>query len=160
MFKAIAAILILAATAARGGTISFSLVNPDLTGTPGSTVTFQYQVTNNSGADIFAAGLNAGSFTDGTADASVFDAFNFAGIADGETLTGPLFAFTADPAVPSSFNFGTFDLTVADSTFTNTTDLFADYTVTIASNAPEPSTLGLVMVGVGLVAWRRRRRVG
>ena len=156
MWKIIGTLFILA-TAAEAGPISLSLLNPNLTGTPGSTVTFQYQVTNNSGAAIFAAGLNSGSFVSGTADASVFDAFNFGPIADGATLTGPLFAFTADPAVSNSFNAGTFDLTVTDATFTNSTDLFADYTVTITSNTPEPSTLGFTVLGVGLLAWRKRK---
>jgi hypothetical protein len=155
MWKTIAALLILAAVAVADP-ISFSLINANLTGTPGSTLTFQYQVTNNSGAPIFAAGLNSGSFVSGTADASVFDAFNFDSIADGATLTGPLFAFTADPAVANSFNSGAFDLTVTDSTFTNLTDLFADYTVTIASNTPEPSTLGFMVLGTVLLVWRKR----
>jgi hypothetical protein len=156
MWKTTAALLILA-TAAMAGPVTFSLINANPTGTPGSTLTLEYQVTNNSGAPIFAAGLNAGAFVSGTADASVFDAFNFGPIADGATLTGPLFAFTADPGVPNSFNAGTFDLTVTDATFTNSTDLFADYTVTITSNTPEPSTLGFTVLGVGLLAWRKRK---
>src|SRR5208283_5890411 len=63
--------------------VTFSLVQPDLTGNPGDTLTWEYDVTNNSGSTIFAQSINAGIFSDGTPDGSVFDYFNyFAGIAN------------------------------------------------------------------------------
>ncbi len=105
-------LLILTASVSATAPITFTLLPPDLTGIPGSTVTFHYQVTNNSGAIIYAAGINADRFTGDAPDASVFDAFGFAGIADGATLTGSLYSFQSDPAVASSFNSVIFDLLV------------------------------------------------
>ncbi len=146
------------------GSITFALVNADLTGTPGDTLTWQYDVTNNSGEAIQAAYVTpSGSFSGGTADASVFDAFSSLGgtLPDGASLIGTLFNFSADPSVPSSFNSGTFDLGVVleDGTLI---DLFENYSATITApvNVPEPRSLTLLLSGllIGVFTLRRAGR--
>jgi hypothetical protein len=138
--------------------ITFTLVEPDLVGTPGQTLTWDYDVVNNSGGTIDALAINADPFVDGTPDASVFDFFG-SGIPNGHSLTGPLFAFDADPTIANSFNSGTFDLLVF--TGTGTEDLFADYSVTIrsaTSAVPEPSGVVLLLGCAFLVRQRMRAR--
>jgi hypothetical protein len=144
--------LLACASVSRADTIdgvTFTLVSADLTGSPGSALTWQYDVTNNSGGTISANSINAGNFTAGTPDGSVFDYFNFfAGIADGTSLVGPLYAFTADPGTPNSFNSGIFDLNVslADGTVI---DLSSNYSATISTApVPESSVSLLLLVGI------------
>ena len=138
--------------------ITFTLVQSDLVATPGETVTWEYDVTNNSGDTIFGLAINADPFVDGTPDATPFDFFG-AGIPDGQSLTGPLFSFTADPAVSNSVNSGTFDLLVlTDSGATE--DLFASYSVTVepaTTATPEPSSIIVIMLGCLGLLWRRTR---
>ncbi len=133
------------------GSITFSLVQADLTGNPGSTLTWNYDVANNSGEGIQALYVNGGSWLDGTPDSTVFDLFSGAGgtIGDGTSLTGILFNFTANLLPSNSFNSGTFDMGVIldDGTVV---DLLADYTATVSptSSVPEPGTLLLLTSGL------------
>ena len=141
--------------------VTFTLVNANLTGTPGSTLTWQYDVTNNSGGTIFANSINAGNFTNGTPDASAFDFFNFfTGIANNSSLIGPLYSFTADPSVMNSLNTGVFDLSVLLSSGTSI-DLFSSYSATIAPRVAEPPASLLVLVGFVALAlggsWKKKR---
>jgi|SRR5581483_2113759 len=131
--------------------ISFSLVQANLTGTPGSTLVWQYDVTNNSGGTILGLDVSSDVFAGGTPDASVFDGFG-SGIANGSTSIGNLFAFESDPTVASSFNQGIFDIFVLLDDGT-TTDLTANYTATIspAQAVPEPSTLLLALAAAPLL---------
>ncbi len=92
--------------------------------------------------------MNTDVWQSGTPDPTAFDFFGGgAGIADGASLIGPLFAFDADPAVASSFNTGTLDLQILlpDS---STSHLRAGYSATIGSGVPEPSSAGSVMIAV------------
>ena len=136
--------------------ITFSLVQASQTGTPGSTLLWQYNVTNNSGGTILGLDVSADLFTGGTPDASVFDFFG-SGIANGTSLAGNLFAFHSDPNV-ASFNQGFFDILVllGDGT---TTDLTANYSATISPTqaVPEPSTLLLVLAAAPLLLIRSVR---
>ena len=135
--------------------VTFTLVNANLAGSPGDTLTWSYNVTNTSGVQILGLFVNGGIFGGGTLDALAFDGFGPPGtIDDGSSLQGTLFSFTSDPLVSSSFNSGQFDLTVLlfDANF-DTIDLFADYTGTISpatSNVREPGTL--MLLGSGLLA--------
>jgi hypothetical protein len=135
--------------------VTFTLVNANLTGSPGDTLTWGYNVSNASGFQILGLFVSGGIFGGGTPDALAFDGFGPAGtIDDGSSLQGTLFSFTSDPLVSSSLNSGQFDLTVLlfDANF-DVIDLFADYTGTIApatSNVPEPDTL--MLLGSGLLA--------
>lgn len=127
--------------------VSFTLVQADLTGGPGSTLTWEYDVTNNSGGTIYGLYVNSNSWQYGTPDASVFDGFG-AGVADGSSLIGPLYSFTADPSVPGSFNSGSFDLGIyidGGSYDGSVIDLFSPYSATIT---PEPPPMILLLTGV------------
>ncbi len=91
----------------------------------------------------------------------MFDGFG-AGIADGSSMIGSLFSFTADPSVLNSFNSGSFDLQVllADG---SVIDLFQNYSATIAPavSVPEPSAASLLLLtllGLSLpLLWRWRQ---
>jgi PEP-CTERM motif len=138
--------------------ITFTVTNPDLSGSPGDTLTWDYSVANSSGLEVIALDVNApAGFTGGTPDASVFDLFGPTGIiADGSTFTGTLFSFISDPAVSNSTNTGFFDLTVllldSQGNFVNVIDLTDNYSATITSSAAvsEPGTL--MLLGSGLLA--------
>lgn len=138
--------------------ITFTVTNPDLSGSPGDTLTWDYTLANSSGLEALALALNAPvGFTGGTPDASVFDFFGPTGIVgDGGTFTGTLFSFISDPTVANSTNTGFFDLTVLlldnQGNFVNIIDLTDNYSATITSSAavPEPGTL--MLLGSGLLA--------
>lgn len=147
--------------AAKADTVSgitFTVTNPDLSGSPGNTLTWDYSVTNSSGLEAIALDLNApAGFTGGIPDASVFDFFGPTGIiGDGNNFSGTLFSFLSDPTVASSTNSGFFDLTVllldSQGNFVNLIDLTDNYSATISSSAavPEPGTL--LLLGSGLLA--------
>jgi|SRR5450755_3537872 hypothetical protein len=139
--------------------VTFTLVQPDLTGNSGDVLTWIYQVTNNSGQGVDALGVTPSAFTGGVGDGTVFDFFG-GSIANGSSVVGTLFAFDSDPSVPSSFNSGTFDLAILfdDSSFAH---LFADYSATITPGTgpavPEPNAMVLLGSGlIGLLLFRRR----
>ena len=158
MTTKIIAIFTMLGTAAVAAPITFGLGQPNVNGTPGSTVTFQYSVTNNSGGILYGLAINADPFVSGVPHANVFDGFG-AGIPNGTTLNGPLYSFTADPLIANSLNSGTFDLTVLLADGITTQDLFANYTVTIQSgNAPEPATASLLLAGLAGTSWLASRR--
>ncbi len=140
----------------------FKLVQPDLTGSPGDTLTWTYDVTNNSTTEfIYGLYVNAGIFTGGIPDATVFDYFG-AGIAPGASLTGPLYSFISDPSVLNSFNSGTFDLGILFDDG-STTDVYANYSATISpgvSAVPEPASwtlIGIQLAVFSILALRHRR---
>jgi len=142
--------------------VTFTLVDANLTGNPGSILSWQYDVTNNSGGTISANFINAGNWIDGTPDPTVFDYFNFfAGISNGASLIGPLYSFTADPGVSSSFNSGLFDLNISLSDG-STIDLNDAYSATISpavTSVPEPPVPLLLLAGISVLllvsAWKR-----
>ncbi len=152
---------LIGAVPALADSVTFDLVNASLNGTPGSTLTWQYDVTNHSGGSILGLSVNSDLWQNGTPDASVFDGFG-AGIADGSSMIGSLFSFTADPSVLYSFNSGSFDLQVllADG---SVIDLFQNYSATIAPavSVPEPSAASLLLLtllGLSLpLLWRWRQ---
>jgi hypothetical protein len=137
--------------------VTFTVLNPDLTGHPGDTLTWMYTVNNLNPAQLQIAFatinvLPGFAVTDGSPDASAFDGFGSLGTIDyGSSWTdGILFAFTAaGPSVPHSFNSGQFDLTVYFSDF-SFIDLFENYSATItpAGNVPEPGSMSLLLGGL------------
>jgi len=145
--------------------VTFTLVNADLSGSPGDTLTWQYNIVNNSGFDIVANGVDASAWNSGLGDNSPFDFFAPAGfvIADQTSLLGgTLYSFLSDPGVASSFNSGLFDLFVQLSDPDGTVlDLTAQYSATITSSTtvPEPNTLLLLASGLLAAALLSLRRL-
>jgi hypothetical protein len=141
---------------AGSGTISFSLSEADLTGTPGSVLTWEYHVVNNSGEGMSALDVNAGSWTGGMPNAGAFDLFGGMDVPDGGSVSGVLYSFLSDPLVTISSNSGTFDLEVIldDGEII---DLFQGYTATIPPpSVAEPSSLLLLVSAfLGLLALRK-----
>jgi hypothetical protein len=148
--------------------VTFTVTNPDLSGSPGDTLTWNYLVSNNNpaGLDVFALDVNAAAgFADGAPDQSVFDHFGPANIiANGASFTGTLFSFLSDPTVPNSTNTGSFLLTVilqdGQGNFVGDPfDLNEKYSATIstATNVSEPGTLLLLASGLlaGFLVVRR-----
>ena len=146
--------------------ITFTLVQANLAGSSGDTLTWEYNITNASGFDIFADHVDSSVWSGGTGDSSVFDFFAGSVIPDGSSLLGgALYGFDASPGVKMSFNSGQFDLFVdlLDGTVDGTVvDLSADYTATIApaGNVPEPGSMSLLLSGllVSFLALRKFAR--
>jgi hypothetical protein len=149
--------------------VTFTVLNPDLTGQPGDTLKWMYTV-NNLNPDhlqIALATINVlpgFAVTDGKPCALAFDGLGSTGTLDyGASWTdGILFAFTAaGPSVPNSFNSGKFDLTVYFSDFSSI-DLLENYTaaITPAGNVPEPGSMSLLLSGlmVSFLALRKFAR--
>lgn len=154
--------LFLLAGAASANTVdgvTFTLVQADLSGSPGDILTWQYDVTNNSGGDIFANSVGSDLFNSGSEDTSQFDFFGTSGvISTGGSLIGTLFSFDSDPSVPNSFNSGQFDLNVALADGSSI-DLFANYSATITPGTPTPEPASITLVATalaGLLAFRRK----
>lgn len=144
--------------------------SPNISGAPGQTIGWDYQITNDSSTDwLVLNSVSGGVFLNGTPDSSVFD---YPIVGPGATVDGPLFNLTWDLSAPIGFmNSGTFDLTadwwssnpLVDPSATDlgpAADGFADYTATV-SGVPEPSSVALAfppLVLMGWMVWRRRAK--
>ena len=132
--------------------ITFTLVRADLSGHPGDTLTWEYNIVNASGSDIFADHVDASAWSGGSGDANAFDFFAGSGFVipdQSSLLGGTLYAFDSSSGVTMSVNFGQFDLFVAllDG---NLVDLSAGYTGTISpvAGVPEPGSISLLLTGL------------
>lgn len=140
--------------------VTFTVTNPDLSGSPGDLLTWNYKVTNNNsdGFEVFAFDVNASAgFAGGTPDQSVFDLFGPTNIiANGASFSGTLFSFLSDSSVPNSSNTGFFDLTVllldSQGNFVNVIDLTDNYSATITTSAAVPEPSALLLLASGLLA--------
>jgi hypothetical protein len=132
--------------------ITFTLVQADLAGSPGDTLTWEYNITNASGFDIFADHVDSSVWSGGAGDSSAFDFFAGSGfiISDGSSLLGgTLYGFDSSPSVNMSFNSGQFDLFV-DLADGSQVDLSADYSGTISpvAGVPEPGSMTFLLSGL------------
>jgi hypothetical protein len=138
--------------------VTFTVTNPNQTGTPGQTLTWDYLVINNNpdGLDVFFVAVTAPSgfgVNDGI-PLNTFDSFGGTDlVANGTSVSGTLFSFQSFPTMPNSTNTGLFDLTlILLGNAGDVIDLTDKYNAIIAPSAavPEPGTL--MLLGSGLLA--------
>ncbi len=80
--------------------ITFTLVQANLTGHPGDTLTWEYNIINASGSDILGDHVDASVWSGGVGDAGVFDYFaasDFVIPSPGSLMGGTLYAFYSSP---------------------------------------------------------------
>jgi len=161
---------LIAAPAAHATSFTFDTLPASgaLSGAPGDTLGFGYAIANPSATDwLVITSIDAGTFLDGTPDASLFD---FPVLAPGASLTisfvagaSGLFAFTWDAAAPiGSSNAGLFvlgaewwsgDPGASGSFLSLATPASAPY---VLSAVPEARAALLLAAALAL-AWSRRR---
>jgi hypothetical protein len=146
----------------RADTLSASLVNAALTGTAGSSITFQANVSNPSGTDTF---LNGDSSITSSILVSVNDTpfiLNAPVSLGSGGIAGPFDIFTVvlDPSIAAGIYTGTFSiLGGADGASSNDlADLNFTVNVTPSTSVPEPGTLQMVLVGAFLVFFLQKLR--
>ena len=162
--------LLLLSCLAQADTWSFSLVQAGLGGSAGSTVEWEYDITNNSTTDylqLFSVASDT-AFANASTDAgaglgdSVFD---FPEVAPGQTdVIGPLFAIMWNADAPGGFvNSGNFIVSAewfADSgesiDLGAAADMSAHYTATVT---PEPGGVAFIIPAFLLVAWCLRKNL-
>jgi hypothetical protein len=159
--------------------LTFDLVPTDgiVTGPPGSTVGWGYSLTNQSASDwLVTTALNSDLFLFGT-PALLFD---FPDLAPGSTVFLPfdealgtgLYQLTWDLSTPDDFaNFGRFTLSAqwwngdplnGGIFVKDAPDSVQAYFAVVSETAtvPEPSTIGLCVVGLAVLLMGRRQRAG
>src|SRR5579862_9497910 len=163
----------------RADSYTFTLIpaTGSVSGPPGSTVGWGYQLDNMSASDwLVTSDLQAGTFLDGSPNAL----FDFPDLGPGNSVAVPfdpvtgsgLYELTWDGSAPIGFtNSGTFELDaqwwtgdpLTGGTFISdapSIDVNYSAVVTAASSVPEPSsTILLLVIVLGMLGLRRRRRV-
>jgi hypothetical protein len=141
--------------------VTFTVTNPNLSGSPGDALTWMYSLANNNpdGLDVLFVALITPSGFD-VSDGSPLNTFDSFGGTDVVTnganvVDGTLFSFQSFTTVPNSTNTGLFDLTLIlqDSNGNPVGlpfDLTEKYSATITSSTsiPEPGTLLLLACGL------------
>jgi hypothetical protein len=163
---------IVSVSSARADTLAYTFGTVPaagvINGPSGSTIGWGYTITNESATDwLVTTGLNAGLFLDGTPDGSYFD---FPVVAPEQTVTtdfdldtfAGLYGLTWDADAPVGFTdsgqftlsaeWWTGDPSAAGAFIEVAADVNAGYSASVAnveSSVPEPSSLALVLVGLG-----------
>jgi hypothetical protein len=160
MTLAVAALLTigLSSAAAYADTVTFTLSSPTgfIPPAGGGSVTFDATVSapSSNGAAVF---LNGDSFNI-TAPITLDDSDFFSdfppSLAPGTSFTGDIFTLTAPPGTPDGTYLGTF--TLLGGADGNASDALG--TVNFAVVTPEPSSIILLMTGMGGLAWTGLKR--
>jgi hypothetical protein len=164
-------------------TLTLIPASGDVSGPPGSTVGWGYTITNNTAEWIQTMNVSAHPFQNGTPNL-IFDfpavapdgsvTLDFSLVATPSCVSPPcgLYELTWDSGAPKAFtNSGTF--TVSSDFFSGNPstpgsvdlgpapDASAAYSATVSSTgvSPEPSSLLLLVSGLGVLAFRIRKRI-
>jgi|HubBroStandDraft_1064217.scaffolds.fasta_scaffold591866_1 hypothetical protein len=175
--------LILTTLPVRADSLTFKLIPADVSGPAGTTVGWGFSITNTTapGGDYLdISGIDSDLFssTDGLPDASIFP---FPNLAPGQTATQlydptdalGLFQFTWNPGLPDgTTQTGEFQLLGAfcnasvdqfcaeDDSVPSVVLATAEYSASVGPSAvatPEPSSVGLMLAGIGLMFVMRKR---
>jgi hypothetical protein len=173
--------LLLTTRSSRADSLTFTVIPPDVSGPAGTTVGWGFSITNTStsGDYLDISSIDSDVFADGTADGSIF---TLAPLAPGQTATQlydpvnnlGLFQFTWNSGLPVGTTesgqfrlYGLFcDPTVDQYCAEHHPDssvvlASADYSATVGPSGvvttPEPSSVCLLLAGIGLVFVMRKR---
>ncbi len=156
LFLALACLL-LAGSAATADSLSIDLLAPYQTGVPGDVVVFDATVTNNPDATVYLNGdftyVDSPLILD---DSPYFNDYPLT-LAPGEPYTGVLFNVDIPLGTPAGLYTGYFQIT--GGTDSSSEDVLGTADFDVATMAPEPSSLLLILTGIaGLTATRRYRQ--
>jgi len=176
--------LLLTTRPSRADSLTFTVIPADVSGPAGKTVCWGFSISNTStsGDYLDISFIDSDVFADGTADGSIF---TLAPLAPGQTATQlydpvdslGLFQFTWNSGVPvGTTESGQFRLTGAfcdptvdqfcaeDHSVASIVLASADYSATVSPTGvvttPEPSSVCLMLAGIGLVCLMRKRQTG
>jgi PEP-CTERM motif len=143
--------------------VTLTLTSPDLAGSPGDTLVWNYKLINNNpdGLGVLVADVNAPAGFSGGIPLNFLNMFGPPPlVAHGATQTGTLYEFSSDPTVPNSINRGMFQLDVVLQDSLGTDIVFNEIysaTITSSTNVAEPGTLMLLASGLlaGFLVIRR-----
>jgi len=152
----VAIVCALPLTAAHAQSLAFTLSTTTLSGTPGSTVTFQGVLSNTGSSTLFLNGIDIGT-TDPNLPSIDFDPNVPFSLAAGDSYTGNIFGVVVSPSATAGVLNNT--AIIQGGADSNATGMLGSQAFHVAVVVPETGTLALTLVGLvgGGIVLRRRR---
>jgi hypothetical protein len=156
----------LSLSTAGASTIDFTIDDPNQSGLPGQTLHFFGIITNTGAVDVFINTININFNGPGLPSFDLIDVFPFPILGPGEdTGSIELFQIGIGDPFPSQFTTYTGAITLLGGIDEFAQDILTDPSVAFSLTArnpdvviPEPATLGLCALSLGLLAASRRLR--